>query len=106
MLTGIVRAVGEIVKTTPINKEDQQAGLRLTVDAAGLDLSRVQDGVSIAIQGACMTVLRKAEGKFEVDVSPESLSRTAGLDSLGPVNIAASMRFGDTLGGHMLLGTV
>ncbi|HLS16995.1 MAG TPA: riboflavin synthase [Paenalcaligenes sp.] len=106
MFTGIVRAVGEIVKTTPINKEDQQAGLRLTVDAAGLDLSRVQVGDSIAIQGACMTVLRHAEGKFEVDVSQESLSRTAGLDRLGPVNLEAAMRLGDTLDGHMVLGHV
>src|SRR5690625_7567446 len=103
MFTGIVRAVGEIVKTTPINKEDQQAGLRLTVDAAGLDLSRVQVGDSIAIQGACMTVLGHAAGRFEVDVSEESLSRNAGMGRLGPGKLAAALRLGDTIDGLQVL---
>ncbi|HLR81563.1 MAG TPA: riboflavin synthase [Paenalcaligenes sp.] len=106
MFTGIVRAVGKIVNTAPIKEGDQQAGLRLTVDAAELDLSQVQVGDSIAIQGACMTVLSYADGQFEVDISQESLSRTAGLDKLGPVNLEAAMKLGDTLDGHMVLGHV
>lgn len=106
MFTGIVRAVGEIVAIQPLKENDQQAGVRVTVDAADLDLSQVQIGDSIAIQGACMTVLSHEAGRFEVDISQESLMRTTGLDKLGPVNLEPAMRLGETLDGHMVLGHV
>ena len=57
MFTGIVAAVGRIERVEPLG---QEAGVRLTVDAGGLDLSDVAPGDSIAIQGACMTARQSA----------------------------------------------
>src|SRR5690625_6525688 len=85
MFTGIVRAVGEITAAEPIDKQDPDAGLRLTIDAGDFELDEVQVGDSVAIQGACMTVLNHDGQAFQVDISRESLSCTAGQDGPGPV---------------------
>ncbi len=101
MFTGIVAAVGRIARRTPLGD-----GSRLVVEAGGLDLSDVVIGDSIAIQGACMTVVALAEGRFEVDVSRESLSKTVGLDRDGEVNLEKALRLADRLGGHLVSGHV
>lgn len=106
MFTGIVRAIGEITAAEPIDRQDTDAGLRLTIDAGDFVLDEVQVGDSIAIQGACMTVLNHDRQTFQVDISRESLSCTAGLDRPGPVNLEGAMRLGDTLDGHVVLGHV
>ncbi len=109
MFTGIVAAVGRIARITPEGDpaaHDPDAGVRLEIDAGALDLSGVAIGDSIAIAGACMTVVSLAEGRFEVDVSRESLARTAGLDAPGEVNLEKSLRFGDRLDGHLVSGHV
>jgi len=77
MFTGIVAAVGRIESVSPLG--DANAGVRLRVAAGNLDLSDVGIGDSIAIQGACMTVVTLAPGHFDVDVSRESLDKTVGL---------------------------
>ena len=112
MFTGIVAAVGRIAKVTSLGGAD--AGVRLTVDAeayagadaARFDLSDVAMGDSIAIQGACMTVIAKTANTFEVEVSRESLNKTAGLDGSGDVNLEKALRPMDRLGGHMVSGHV
>ena len=112
MFTGIVAAVGRIAKVSAIGGAD--AGVRLTVDAeayagadaARFDLSDVAIGDSIAIQGACMTVIAKTANTFDVDVSRESLNQTAGLDGAGDVNLEKALRPMDRLGGHMVSGHV
>jgi Riboflavin synthase alpha chain len=58
MFTGIVAAVGRIESVNPLGT-DGDAGVRLNVEAGGLDLEDVQLGDSITIQGACMTVVEK-----------------------------------------------
>ena len=106
MFTGIVADVGRIVQTRPLIADDAQGGLRLVVQTEHLDLGNVALGDSIAIQGACMTVV-SLEGKcFEVDVSRESLNLTAGLDREGEVNLEKALRMGDPLGGHIVSGHV
>lgn len=105
MFTGIVRAVGRITAVEPL-PHDGPAGLRLTVDAGTLDLSTVAIGDSIAIQGACMTVVALNAPHFQVEVSQESLACTVGLDQEGPVNLEGAMRLGATLDGHIVLGHV
>ena len=60
----------------------------------------------IAINGACMTVVEVDEKKFKVEVSAESLSKTAGLDGWGYVNLEKAMRLGDRLDGHIVSGHV
>lgn len=68
------------------------AGVRLTVPAGGLDLADVAPGDSIAIQGACMTVIDRSDTALDVDVSRESLNRTVGLAQPGEVNLEKALR--------------
>lgn len=109
MFTGIVAAVGQIERIDALasqTEDSNQAGVRLYVDSATLDLSDVKLGDSIAIQGACMTVTSMSEAGFTVDVSKESLNRTVGLNQIGPVNLEKAMRIGDAIGGHLVSGHV
>ncbi|MGN6580487.1 MAG: riboflavin synthase [Bordetella sp.] len=106
MFTGLVAAVGRIVDVQPL-PGGQEAGVRLKIDADGLDLGNVGLGDSIAIQGACMTVISlPSAGQFEVDVSQESLRRTVGLNREGEVNLEKSLCVGDQIGGHLVSGHV
>src|SRR5690606_22325319 len=84
----------------------QDAGLRLVVHAPGFLRADTRLGDSIAIQGACMTVVELQEDGFQVDVSRESLNRTVGLDAPGEVNLEHAMRLGDSLDGHIVSGHV
>jgi len=105
MFTGIVAAVGRIESVKPLGTNGD-AGVRLNVEAGGLDLADVQLGDSITIQGACMTVVAKTDHSFEVDVSRESLNCTAGLGEVGEVNLEKALRAHDRLGGHIVSGHV
>lgn len=118
MFTGIVSSVGEIVAVTPHTENQKDAGVQLKISVTDFLRPTTKIGDSIAIQGACMTVVdipsRSATAKagsrtddlFIVDVSRESLNRTAGLDQPGPVNLEHAMRLGDTLDGHLVSGHV
>lgn len=103
MFTGIVAAVGRIER---IESLGEGAGVRLLVDAGALGLADVAIGDSIAIQGACMTAVSIDGDRFAVDVSRESLDKTAGLDSPGEVNLEKALRLADRLGGHLVSGHV
>ncbi|MCD0502942.1 riboflavin synthase [Bordetella petrii] len=105
MFTGLVAAVGRIVRVQPL-ADAEQGGVRLTIDAGGLDLNDVGIGDSIAVQGACMTAIALDGGQFQVDVSRESLNLTVGLDREGEVNLEKSLRVGDQIGGHLVSGHV
>lgn len=82
------------------------AGVRLAVDAGGLPMQDVALGDSIAINGACMTVVEKSAQGFMVDVSRESLNHTVGLDAVGEVNLEKALTLADRLGGHLVSGHV
>jgi riboflavin synthase len=105
MFTGIVAAVGRIETVTPLGA-NPDAGVRLSIDAGGLPLADVVLGDSIAIQGACMTVVAKTDTRFDVDVSRESLSKTVGLERPGEVNLEKALRLADHIGGHLVSGHV
>lgn len=105
MFTGIVAAVGKITSITPLGSQ-ADAGVRLTIDAGGLPMADVVLGDSIALNGACMTVVSKTETGFMVDVSRESLNHTAGLDTPGEVNLEKALTLADRLGGHLVSGHV
>lgn len=105
MFTGIVAAVGTIHSVAPLAATDD-AGVRLEIDAGGLPLADVALGDSIAINGACMTVVAKTDRAFSVDVSRESLSKTAGLDAPGEVNLEKALTLAERLGGHLVSGHV
>ncbi len=106
MFTGINTAVGRIVEVSPLAQGGSDAGLRLVVRAPGFLRESTRIGDSIAIQGACMTVVAMQGDEFQVDVSRESLNRTVGLAEPGEVNLEHAMRLGDTLDGHIVSGHV
>jgi riboflavin synthase len=107
MFTGIISGQGHIILSQPLGAATVH-GRRLTIQAPSAYLHDVQLGDSIALNGACMTVttLDAAAGQFDIDISAESLARTAGLDGLGPVNLEKAMRAQDRLGGHLVSGHV
>jgi riboflavin synthase len=101
MFTGIIAAVGKISRV-----EDAKGGLHLAIDAGKLGLSDVKVGDSIAVNGACLTVVKRGKKSFGVDVSRETLRCTAGLEQPGEVNLEKAVRLSDRLGGHFVLGHV
>jgi len=101
MFSGIVAAVGRITQLTP-----REVGYRLTVEAGKLNIDDVSLGDSIAHNGVCLTVVGKTDTAFQVDVSPETLSCTVGLDAPGPVNLEKALRLNDVIGGHLVSGHV
>ena len=103
MFTGIVEAVGRITHVEP--HPGSSGGVRLTIDPRGLDVSDVAIGDSVAINGACMTVIAN-DGRLVFDVSAESLRWVAGLSEPGEVNLECALRFGDRVGGHLVAGHV
>lgn len=103
MFTGIVEATGKIATVQPLEGE----GLRVMVVSEHFPLTDVAIGDSIAVSGACMTVVAKTERSFKFDISAESLRCTVGLDDPGrEVNLEKAMRFGDRIGGHLVSGHV
>ena len=94
MFTGIIQAIGKVREPEPLGN-----GVRLTICAPDLGLDEVRIGDSIAVNGACMTVVEKTDTEFKVDVSAESLSKTTGLDTFGEVNLEKAMRLGDRVDG-------
>ena len=108
MFTGIVSAVGRIVEVAPLG-ESASFGNALTVAVppGWLDTTTVL-GDSIAIAGACMTVIQisASRDRFRVEVSAASLAATSGLDRIGDVNLEKALRAGDRLDGHLVSGHV
>src|SRR5262249_56413719 len=103
MFTGIITGIGRIAAVEPLGS-DAAHGRRLTLEAPAGYLDDVQLGDSIALNGACMTVTTfdAAARRFTVDVSAESLDKTAGLAAPGPVNLEKALRAHDRLGGHIV----
>ena len=101
MFTGIVTDVGTV------RSAEQRGGLRLTV-ATGYDTGTIDLGASIACSGVCLTVVDKGEDWFAVDVSGETLSRTAAgrWQEGAKLNLERSLRLGDEIGGHIVTGHV
>lgn len=107
MFTGIITGVGRIAAIHALGSSLSH-GKRLSIGCPALFLDDVGLGDSIAINGACMTVatLDMEAHWFEVDVSAESLDKTAGLSRPGPVNLEKALRANDRLGGHLVSGHV
>jgi len=101
MFTGIITDIGTV------RSAEQRGDLRLTIgctyDMAGVDL-----GASIACSGTCLTVVDKGADWFAVDVSQETIDRTASAlwTEGAPLNLERALRLGDELGGHLVTGHV
>ena len=101
MFTGIVTDVGAV------RSAEQRGALRLRI-ATAYDLDTVDLGASISCSGVCLTVVDKGEDWFEVDVSGETVSKTAGAHwrEGAKLNLERALRLGDELGGHIVTGHV
>lgn len=102
MFTGIIQAIGKV-------REPEQLGngVRLTIlTPESFGLNEVKIGDSIAVNGACMTVVNIQGNEFQIEVSAESLNKTCGLDTFGEVNLEKAMRLGDRIDGHLVSGHV
>jgi riboflavin synthase len=102
MFTGLVEGVGEIIGLTAM-AEGLRLTLRTSVPASDLSL-----GESVAVAGACLTVVEIAPPHASFEVSPETLaSTTFPLKKVGDrVNLERALRIGDRLGGHLVTGHV
>ncbi|KNZ32551.1 MAG: riboflavin synthase subunit alpha [Methylibium sp. NZG] len=107
MFTGIITGLGRITAVHALGSEPAH-GKQLAIETPPGYLDDVQPGDSIALNGACMTVtsLDAAQRRFDIDISAESLAKTAGLDQPGPVNLEKALRANDRLGGHLVSGHV
>ena len=107
MFTGIITGLGRITHVKPLGA-DASHGKQLAISTPQGYLDDVQLGDSIALNGACMTVttFNAAANSFTIDISAESLDKTAGLAEPGAVNLEKALRAHDRLGGHMVSGHV
>lgn len=102
MFTGIIEGLGRIERTARTGM-----GMRLSV-TADFVLDGTNIGDSIAVNGACLTVVRLCRRQFDVDVSPETLERTTlGNAAVGErVNLERALRLSDRLDGHLVSGHI
>ena len=107
MFTGIITGTGHICHITPLG-DTAAHGKRLTLQAPAGYLDDVALGDSIAINGACMTVVAfdPQASTFDIDISAESLDKTSGLDREGLVNLEKALGAHERLGGHIVNGHV
>ncbi len=102
MFTGLVEALGTLQRQEP----DGAGGQHLTLAASFA--AELVLGESVAVNGACLTVVALSADEFRVQAGPETLSRTnlGGLRAGDRVNLERSLRLGDRLGGHLVQGHV
>jgi riboflavin synthase len=102
MFTGIIEDMGEVVRWR------KRAGAGVLTLAGNLPVAEMKLGASIAVNGACLTIVDKAGTRFMVDVSPETMQRTNfhALRRGDRVNLERPLRLSDRLGGHLVTGHV
>jgi riboflavin synthase len=108
MFTGIITGVGRIDAVHDLGRSLDH-GKRLEISTPAHYLDDVGLGDSIALNGACMTVtsFNTTQNLFTIDISAESLTKTAGLNLIGTVlNLEKALRANDRLGGHIVSGHV
>ncbi len=102
MFTGVIEEAGTVVSV-----EEAGGGRRLGVEAQ-MAADGLAVGESIAVAGACMTVVSSDKDSFAFEISAESLRRTTlgGFETGAEVNLERSLKFGDRLGGHLVSGHI
>jgi riboflavin synthase len=102
MFTGLIEDVGTI-ESLRMNQTSAVLNIKTHLPLRSMEL-----GASIAVNGACLTLVKKARSTFTVDASPETLKRTnlAVLESGSLVNLERPLRLQDRLGGHLVSGHV
>jgi len=102
MFTGLIEDIGKIESI-----QRREGGAVVSVQTR-MPLNEVAIGESVAVNGACLTVVAKQGTSFSADASPETLERTTlgALRHGTPVNLERALRFGDRLGGHLVTGHI
>lgn len=102
MFTGLIEDVGQVHSWTK-RKGSGVLTIKTKLPSEELDL-----GSSIAVNGACLTVIDNRGGRFAVDLSPETLERTnfKGIRPGDELNLERPLRLSDRLGGHLVTGHV
>jgi riboflavin synthase len=102
MFTGLIQDVGKIA-SLQLSKRSAVLAVETSLPMRSMKL-----GASIAVNGACLTVMKKGKNTLTVDVSPETLNRTSlAILAIGSlVNLERSLRLQDGLGGHLVTGHV
>jgi riboflavin synthase len=98
VFTGLVEEIGRVL---------ERSGPRLVIAAEHV-LEDSPPGASVAVNGACLTVVERGPGRLRFDLGPETLARTA-LADLSPgssVNLERPLRLGGMVGGHLVQGHV
>ena len=103
MFTGIITDIGEIAELKQRPGADLTAAIRTSYDLGGVAI-----GASIACSGVCLTVTGKSADCFSVDISGETVSRTAAAQwqQGAKLNLERALKVGDELGGHIVTGHV
>jgi len=98
MFTGLVEELGRVAR-----REGARLGVEAQQVASGSDI-----GASVAVNGACLTVVERGAGRLAFDLGPETLAVTALGDlRIGdPVNLERPLTLGGFVGGHLVLGHV
>ena len=103
MFTGIIQAIGNIEHIETMGDDS-----RYTFKSGKLDLSDINTGDSIAVNGACLTIIEKNENTFVADLSRETLNLTtfSGLNIGSKINLEKAMQLSDRINGHMVSGHI
>lgn len=103
MFTGIIQTIGHLQSI-----EKNQTDCRLLIHVNGLDMSQVNLGDSIAVNGVCLTAVQFDSTSFTADVSNETLTKTTlgNLNAQQPVNLEKALTLATPLGGHLVSGHV
>ncbi len=103
MFTGLIQARGTVVAI----QNDGFGGRALSIQEASL-APFLTLGESVAVNGACLTVVSNTDERFDFQIGPETVLRTT-LGNLQPgdvVNLERSLRVGDPIGGHFVTGHI
>jgi len=103
MFTGIIKYTGKVVSLSP-----RARGATLTLEAPKELIKNMSCGESLCVNGVCLTISKIQEVSLTLDLSPETLAKTA-LSYISPgeeVNLEEPLKVGDFLGGHIVLGHV
>lgn len=103
MFTGIIQSIGTIADLQP-----KGGDMALIVNSGKLDMSDVELGDSIAVNGVCLTAVALTDSSFTADVSRETLSLTSlgDLSKGSEVNLEKALTLKTRLGGHLVSGHV
>lgn len=105
MFTGIIEGIGQVIKIE--KKTSNRSAVKMTVDL-GKHAKGLKIGQSVALNGVCLTVTGISNSKCNFEMIDETMKKTdlGNLKEGGVINIERSLKVGDRMEGHFVLGHV